>query len=150
APKTDKKQKAKKSPQPEKVKQEHPKQPKVRTPEQRAKNSAKARAKRKAKRETAFNILLALFPEIFNIESPKPFKIGIDRDLLKLAAKRKLEITNKQISKGLYFYIDTVAYQKALFEGSSRFDLNGQPCGEVSDKQRERAKKKLDELQASK
>lgn len=147
--KANKKMKAEKTPKPAKVKQEPPKQPRVRTPEQRAKNSAKARAKRKAKREAAFNVLLALFPEIFNIELPKPLKIGIDRDLLKLAAKRKLDITKNQISGGLYFYIDTLAYQKALFEGGSRFDLNGQPCGEVNDKQREAAKKKLDEFQAS-
>ncbi|WGM04073.1 ProQ/FINO family protein [Arsenophonus nasoniae] len=140
APKTEKKQKAKKASKTAKVKQEPPKP--ITKEEKAARHAAKLKA--------AVDILVTLFPKVFNFESPKPLKVGIGKDIRKMISEKGLDIPNSQISTGLMAYTQTEAYQKSLVEFGSRFNLDGLVDGEVTDKQRERAKKKLNELQASK
>lgn len=140
APKTDKKEKAKKTPKPAKVKQEPPKP--ISKEEKVARHAIKLKS--------AVNVLVTLFPKVFNLESPKPLKVGIGKDIRIMVVLKGLNIPNNQISTGLMAYTQTEAYQKSLVELSSRFNLDGLVDGEVTDKQRERAKKKVDELQASK
>lgn len=135
-PKAKKKQKVKKASKPVKVKQEPPK---PLTKEEKA-------ARHVAKLEMAVNMLVALCPQLFNVESPKPLKVGIGKDVRRLIRDKGLDIPNSQISTGLMAYTQSEAYQKVLSEGGSRFDLDGQPCGEVTGEQQARAKRKLDEL----
>ncbi|HGJ5856184.1 MAG TPA: hypothetical protein ACHBZ1_10310, partial [Arsenophonus nasoniae] len=66
-PKADKKQKAKKAPKPAKVKQEPPKP--ISKEEKAARHAAKLKV--------AIDVLVTLFPKVFNLESPKPLKVGI-------------------------------------------------------------------------
>ncbi|HGJ5881862.1 ProQ/FINO family protein [Arsenophonus sp.] len=139
-PKADKKEKAKKKPKPVKVKQEPPKP--ISKEEKAARHATKLKA--------AVDILVTLFPKVFNLESPKPLKVGVGKDIRKMIFEKGLDIPNSQISTGLMAYTQTEVYQKSLIEFCSRFNLDGLVDGEVTDKQRERAKKKLDELQASK
>ncbi|HGJ5880689.1 MAG TPA: ProQ/FINO family protein [Arsenophonus nasoniae] len=139
-PKAEKKQKAKKASKPAKIKQEPPKP--ISKEEKVARHAAKLKA--------AIDVLATLFPKVFNFESPKPLKVGIGKDIRKMISEKGLDIPNSQISTGLMAYTQTEAYQKCLVEFRSRFNLDGLVDGEVTDKQRERAKKKLDELQASK
>lgn len=139
-PKAEKKQKAKKVPKSAKIKQEPPK------PISKEQKAVRHAAKLKA----AIDVLATLFPKVFNIESPKPLKVGIGKDIRKMITEKGLDILNSQISTGLMAYTQTEIYQKSLVEFCSRFNLDGLVDGEVTDKQRERAKKKLDELQASK
>jgi len=135
-PKDKKKQKVKEVLQPAKVKQEPPK---PLTKEEKA-------ARHVAKLETAVNMLVALCPQLFNVESPKPLKVGIGKDVRRLIRDKGLDIPNNQISTGLMAYTQAEAYQRALSEGGLRFGLDGQPCGEVTDEQKVRAKRKLNEL----
>lgn len=139
-PKAEKKQKAEKASKPAKVKQEPPK---PLSEEEKA-------ARHAAKLKVAIDVLVTLFPKVFNLKSTKPLKVGIGKDIRKMIAEKGLDIPNSQISTGLMAYTQTEAYQKSLVEFCSRFNLDGLVDGEVTDKQRERAKKKLDELQASK
>ncbi|HGJ5884666.1 ProQ/FINO family protein [Arsenophonus sp.] len=139
-PKVEKKQKAEKVPKPAKVKQEPPK------PLSKEEKAARHAAKLKA----AIDVLVTLFPKVFNLKSPKPLKVGIGKDIRKMIAEKGLDIPNSQISTGLMAYTQTEIYQKCLVEFRSRFNPYGLVDGEVTDKQRERAKKKLEELQISK
>lgn len=128
--------KQKKAPKPVKVKQEPPK---PLTKEEKV-------ARHVAKLEAAVNMLVALCPQLFNVESPKPLKVGIGKDVRRLIRDKGLDIPNNQISIGLMAYTQAEAYQRALSEGGLRFGLDGQPCGEVTDEQKVRAKRKLNEL----
>lgn len=139
-PKAEKKQKVKKASKPAKAKQEPPK---PLSKEQKA-------ARHEAKLRAAVDVLVTFFPKVFNLESPKPLKVGIGKDIRKMILEKGLDIPNSQISTGLMAYTQTEVYHKSLVEFRSRFNLNGLVDGEVTDNQRERAKKKLDELQASK
>lgn len=86
--------------------------------------------------------LVAIFPECFNRQSPKPLKIGIGPELLALVGNHPdlAEISRKQIRQALTFYTGSNSYRKAVANGGARYGLNGQPEGEVTLEQQEFAK----------
>ncbi|HGJ5863849.1 ProQ/FINO family protein, partial [Arsenophonus nasoniae] len=86
--KANKKMKAEKTPKPAKVKQEPPKP--IGKEEKAARHAAKLKA--------AIDVLVTLFPKVFNLESPKPLKVGIGKDIRKMIAEKGLDIPNSQIS----------------------------------------------------
>lgn len=59
------------------------------------------------------------------------------------AEARGLDITVSHIKQGLYDYINRRVYLKALTLGGSRFDMTGQPNGEVTPEQQQDAQRKL-------
>ncbi|MEN3262878.1 ProQ/FinO family protein [Sodalis endosymbiont of Spalangia cameroni] len=108
----------------------------------KAKQAAKRGAKNQRRGQASIATLMALWPEAFNEASPKPLKIGILSDMLHEATSKGLDISRKQIRTGVMVYSRTKAYQDALCEGGARFDLRGQPNGEVTEEQRNHALKK--------
>ncbi|HHV7360404.1 TPA: ProQ/FINO family protein [Morganella morganii] len=53
-------------------------------------------------------------------------------------------------NRGLFSYINRRAYLKALIPGGSRFDMTGQPNGEVTPEQQQDAQRKLDKWGSAK
>lgn len=83
--------------------------------------------------------VLALWPELFNLDNPKPLKVGVLDDLMQDISARNLTIGAGVLKAAIASYTRRIRYQKALAAGGARYDLNGQPCGEVTPEQQQEA-----------
>ncbi|EIX6717797.1 ProQ/FinO family protein [Salmonella enterica] len=82
--------------------------------------------------------VLALWPELFDLDNPKPLKVGVLDDLMRDISARNLTIGAGVLKAAIASYTRRIRYQKAL-AGGARYDLNGQPCGEVTPEQQQKA-----------
>ena len=85
--------------------------------------------------------LAELFPALFAPEGPpKPLKLRIQADIQQRAPQ-----TFTRKSLGLFFsrYTTSNAYLKALLNAPHRFDLDGQPAGEIADEHKAAATEEL-------
>ncbi|EDZ5934478.1 proQ/FINO family protein [Salmonella enterica] len=82
---------------------------------------------------------LAFWPELFDMNNPKPLKVGVLDDLMQDISARNLTIGTGVLKATLVRYTHRIRYQKALAAGGARYDLNGQPCGEVTPEQQQEA-----------
>lgn len=83
--------------------------------------------------------VLAFWPELFNLDNPKPLKVGVLKDLMQDISARNLTIGAGVLKAAIASYTRRIRYQKALAAGGARYDLNGQPCGEVTPEQQQEA-----------
>lgn len=121
---------------PAETQQEAPQQPKK-------KNKAEAHAKKRKRRTDR----IAQHWRVFTMQGARPLAIGIREQMIADAETRGLDITVSHIKQGLYDYINRRVYLKALTLGGSRFDMTGQPNGEVTAEQQQDAQRKLDKWQ---
>lgn len=126
-----------------KPKQEPPK------PLSREERIARNRAKKLRRGQEVIAGLVTHWPQLFSLEQPKPLKIGIAADIYQDIKGRELGLTRAKASAALMFYTQTLAYQEAVQVGDSRFDINGQPCGEITEEQKAHAAKQLENLKAA-
>ena len=66
------------------------------------------------------------WPAIFNIDAPRPLKIGIHEDLLQAG------LAPQDFKRALAHYCHTRRYRRTLVEGATRIDLDGRPAGVVT------------------
>ncbi|EOV0288022.1 ProQ/FINO family protein [Salmonella enterica] len=83
--------------------------------------------------------VLALWPELFDLDNPKPLRVGVLDDLMQDISARNLTIGAGVLKAAIASYTRRIRYQKALAAGGARYDLNGQPCGEVTPEQQQEA-----------
>ncbi|HCL5065772.1 TPA: ProQ/FinO family protein [Salmonella enterica] len=83
--------------------------------------------------------VLALWPELFDLDNPKPLRVGVLDDLMQDISARNLTIGAGVLKAAIASYTRRIRYQKALAAGGDRYDLNGQPCGEVTPEQQQEA-----------
>ncbi|MEX6121736.1 ProQ/FINO family protein [Providencia hangzhouensis] len=107
-----------------KAPQEAPQQPKK-------KNKADIHAKKKQHRIDRIAKHWTLFSE----PEAKPLMIGIKEAMIAEVNNKGLDIPESHIKQGLRSYISRKAYLKALTLGGNRFDMNGQPNGEITPEQ---------------
>ncbi|EOP1323135.1 ProQ/FINO family protein [Escherichia coli] len=62
----------------------------------------------------------------------KPVKPGVIHDMLQDAKARKLPMGTGTLRGALISYTHSTRYLKAIVAGGERYDLKGQPCGEVT------------------
>lgn len=81
--------------------------------------------------------LCAAFPACFNRTAPQPLKIGLGEEVMALAGVHPAlaDLSRTQIRRALKVYTGAPAYRKALARGGPRYDLDGQPAGEVTPEQ---------------
>ncbi|MBU3053310.1 ProQ/FINO family protein [Proteus mirabilis] len=103
------------------------------------KNKADAHAKKKQYRIDR----IAKHWTIFNEPEAKPLMIGIKEAMIAEVKDKGLDIPESHIKQGLRSYISRKTYLKALTLGGNRFDMNGQPKGEVTPQQQALAKQML-------
>ena len=86
--------------------------------------------------------LCAAFPAVLSRKVPKPLKIGLGEELLALAGVHPAlaDLSRTPLRRALKVYIGASAYRKALAKGGLRYDLDGQPTGEVTPEQQADAK----------
>lgn len=128
---------------PKPVKEPKPKQqpPKPLSREERI---AKKRAKKLQQGQQAIASLIAHWPQLLSIDHPKPLRIGIADDILEDIKARELDLSRSKVSAALMFYSQNPAYQEAVLSGGSRFNLNGQPCGDITPEQQTHASRQFE------
>lgn len=94
--------------------------------------------------------VLAFWPELFDLDNPKPLKVGVLNDLMQDISARNLAIGAGVLRGVLASYTRRIRYQKALAAGGARYDLNGQPCGEVTPEQQQTQQEAADTLKKAK
>ena len=99
--------------------------------------------KRQRKNRRRVNRLIELWPELFSQESPKPLKVGIFDDLMQDLAVRGLAFGPGALRATLASYAQSPRYYRALIAGGARYDLKGQPCGEVTPQEQQEAETRL-------
>ncbi|HAY0336624.1 ProQ/FinO family protein [Escherichia coli] len=99
--------------------------------------------KRLRKNRRRVNRLIELWPELFSLESPKPLKVGIFEDLIQDIAVRELAFGSGALRAALASYAQSPRYYRALMAGGARYDLKGQPCGEVTPQEQQDAEARL-------
>lgn len=77
----------------------------------------------------AWAALSQRWPAIFNIDAPRPLKIGIHEDLLQAG------LAQQDLKRALAHYCHTRRYRRTLVEGATRIDLDGRPAGVVTREQ---------------
>jgi len=110
------------------------------------KNKTEAHAKKRKRRTDR----IARHWPVFILQGARPLAIGIREQMIADAEARGLDITVSHIKKGLYDYINRRVYLKSLTLGGSRFDMTGQPNGEVTPEQQQDAQRKLDKWDSAK
>ncbi|ECC6922321.1 proQ/FINO family protein [Salmonella enterica] len=83
--------------------------------------------------------ILAFWPELFNLEEPKPLKVGVLDDIQRDIAARGLVIGAGVLKVAIASYTRRIRYKKVIAAGGSRYDLNGQRCGEITPEQQREA-----------
>ncbi|MEE9639170.1 ProQ/FinO family protein [Escherichia coli] len=99
--------------------------------------------KRQSKNRKRIIRLVELWPELFNREKPKPLKVGITDDLIQDIAIRKLAFGAGTLRAAVASYVQSPRYYRALMAGGARYDLKGQPCGEVTPHKQKEAESRL-------
>ncbi|HIG9579601.1 TPA: ProQ/FINO family protein [Escherichia coli] len=87
--------------------------------------------------------LAEMWPDLFSLESPKPLKVGIFDDLMQDLAVRGLAFGPGALRATLASYAQCPRYYRALMAGGARYDLKGQPCGEVTAREQKDAETRL-------
>lgn len=83
-----------------------------------------------ARANTGITILAKHFPAVLALEGwqpHKPLKVRIHKDVAAAGI-----MPAEDIEPTLHLYVCRLMYQLALAAGGCRYDLNGEPCGEVT------------------
>ncbi|EHA4364232.1 ProQ/FinO family protein [Escherichia coli] len=99
--------------------------------------------KRQRKNRKRINRLVELWPELFNREKPQPLKVEIPDDLIQDIAIRELAFGAGALRAAVASYVRSPCYYRALMAGGARYDLKGQPCGEVTPQEQKEAETRL-------
>ncbi|HIC0120596.1 TPA: ProQ/FINO family protein [Escherichia coli] len=88
--------------------------------------------KRQRKNRKRINRLTEYWPDLFSTENPKPVSSGVIHDMLRDAKARDLPMGHGVLRGALTSYLHMTRYLKAIIAGGARYNLKGQPCGEVT------------------
>ncbi|HIB1508567.1 TPA: ProQ/FINO family protein [Salmonella enterica subsp. enterica serovar Muenchen] len=91
--------------------------------------------------------VLAFWPELFNLDEPKPLKVGVLDDIQRDIAARDLTIGAGVLKAAIASYTRRIRYKKAIAAGGARYDLNGEPCGEVTETAARNASERFKDLE---
>ncbi|KAE9778734.1 proQ/FINO family protein [Escherichia coli] len=99
--------------------------------------------KRQRKNRRRVNRLTEMWPDLFSREAPKPLKVGIFDDLMQDIAVRGLAFGPGALRATLASYTQSPRYYRALMAGGVRYNLKGQPYGEVTPQEQQEAETRL-------
>ncbi|EKK3318923.1 ProQ/FinO family protein [Salmonella enterica] len=77
--------------------------------------------------------IMEFWPKLLDIHNPKPLKINIMQDMIKDVQTRGLDMGTGSVRVALNTYTGHARYVRCVAAGGARYDLNGEPCGEVTE-----------------
>lgn len=119
------------------------------TPQAEQPAANRQQKKNKKNRRRWLERLTRTWPEVFDLKKPRPLAVGIID-----AITAELNTTGAgghgAIRYALKSYTSNIRYVRALVEGGARYNLHGQPCGEISETERQQAAKRLKQMKKAK
>lgn len=103
---------------------------------------AAAGTKRSRANLKKLNLLFAYWPTLFSSDAPRPLAVGVAEQLAADMDARGLTGAGK-IRAAIGMYTRRTSYLKALAAGGPRYTLSGEPAGEVTAEQQQRARETL-------
>ena len=100
--------------------------------------SKDAKLKKREQNLAAMQQLLDAYPEIFNLKSPRPIKIGIHDEI-----STTEDLSKTKVRRGLASYVRQTAYLKSIVEGASRINIKGEADGVVTAEEASHAQEQL-------
>ncbi|EEM8544084.1 prop effector [Salmonella enterica] len=85
------------------------------------------------KKQKRVQKITGFWPALFDINNPKPLKINIIQDMIKDIQARALDMGAGSVRAALSTYTGHSKYIRCVAAGGPRYDLNGEPCGEVTE-----------------
>ncbi|EJZ7015421.1 ProQ/FinO family protein [Salmonella enterica] len=77
--------------------------------------------------------IAAFWLNLFDINNPKPLKLNIMQDMAEDIQARGLDMGLGSVRSALNTYTSHARYIRCVAAGGMRYDLNGEPCGEVTE-----------------
>ncbi len=77
--------------------------------------------------------ITGFWPKLFDIKNPKPLKLNIMQDMAKDIQARGIDMGLGSVRVALNAYTSHAKYIRCVAAGGMRYDLNGEPCGEVTE-----------------
>ncbi|EAW9081155.1 ProQ/FinO family protein [Salmonella enterica] len=87
------------------------------------------------------------WPKLFDINNPKPLKLNIMQDMEKDIQLRGLDMGIGSVRVALGAYTSHAKYIRCVSAGGARYDLNGEPCGEVTEAAARNARERFKNLE---
>ncbi|QGU14031.1 proQ/FINO family protein [Leclercia sp. 119287] len=87
-------------------------------------------------------LLVTHWPEVFSLTTPRPLAVGIDKQIAADMDARSLTGAGK-VRAAIAMYTRRIGYLKALIAGGARYNLAGEPVGEVTPEQQQMARENL-------
>jgi sRNA-binding protein len=84
--------------------------------------------------------LASTYPTLFVTPLPLPFAVGVGKQII---ASVPATMSKKPVRRAMQAWCNRQAYYKAILNGADRYGLDGKPAGEITEKDREHAKKRL-------
>lgn len=91
--------------------------------------------------------ITAFWPKLFDINNPKPLKLNIMQDMVKDIQARGIEMGTGAVRVALGAYTGHARYIRCVAAGGMRYDLNGEPCGEVTETAAKNAAARFEDLE---
>lgn len=91
--------------------------------------------------------ITAFWPKLFDINNPKPLKLNIMQDMAKDIQSRGLDMGLGSVRVALNAYTSHAKYIRCVAAGGMRYDLNGEPCGEVTETAARNARERFKALE---
>lgn len=95
------------------------------------------------KKRNARAILEGFFGQGFKFSKPRPLKEGIFADLIAESQRLGLPFSEAELKDCVREYVYRIRYQAALINGDTRYDLNGEPCGVITEEQKKLARQQV-------
>ncbi|HBZ9864074.1 TPA: ProQ/FinO family protein [Salmonella enterica subsp. houtenae] len=99
------------------------------------------------KKRKRVNKITEFWPKLFDINNPKPLKLNIMQDMVKDIQSHGLDLGVGAVRVALNAYTSHARYVRCVAAGGMRYDLKGEPCGEVTEAAIKHAKEKFKVLE---
>lgn len=97
--------------------------------------SDEIKGERKEKALAALEWLAKTFPKCFAPGEPRPLKVGIHKDVLRVRSQTEGAPSYHAVRFAIALYVREHRYQKALTVGATRIGLEGEPAGVVLERE---------------
>jgi hypothetical protein len=101
---------------------------------------------RQARYNQALKWLCQTYPACFNLQDPKPLKVGIVKDILKAMTQKPEsdQPSHVSIRHAMAYYVQGRLYHQAILNSSHRCDLTGQQTEEITAQDRDHAQAQIE------
>lgn len=110
---------------------------------------SKQQRKNRKNRRRWLERLTELWPQAFSLKNPRPLAVGIV-DAISTELNATSAGGHGAVRYPLKSYTGNIRYMRALAEGGARYNLNGEPDGDVTPEQQQRAAQALKAMRKNK